>query len=67
MGTKKVSRLPDIMSEQGVTVGQLIELTGLSKQTIIRLRREQILTAKFETLQKVAQTLGVRVDDLFHS
>jgi transcriptional regulator with XRE-family HTH domain len=66
MDTKKASKLPDIMKEQGVTVDQLIDLTGLSKQTVIRLRREEILYAKYETLQKVARALGVKVDDLFN-
>jgi len=54
------------MKEQGVTVDRLMDLTGLSKQTVIRLRREDILYAKYETLQKVARALEVKVDDLFH-
>jgi transcriptional regulator with XRE-family HTH domain len=66
MHTKKTSKLPDIMKEQGVTVDRLMDLTGLSKQTVIRLRREDILYAKYETLQKVARALEVKVDDLFH-
>lgn len=60
-----VSKIKDLMQEQGLTLKDLEQRTGLSNETINRARGERILKCRVETLQTIATALGVKVTDLF--
>ena len=59
------SNLTELMKEKGMTVDQLCQETGLSRETVFRIRRGMIGKSKLETLEKIALALKSRVKDLF--
>ena len=61
------SKLPKIMKMKGVTIYDLIDMTGLSKQTITRARDERIRHCSLHTLESIAHALGVRTADLYEN
>lgn len=67
MKAKNKSNLPVLMKKKNLRNEDLMKLAGLSKQTVIRLRRDQIFDARFKTLRKVADALDCSIDDLFSS
>ena len=62
------SLVTEIMKEQGVTIRQLEDGTGLAPQTIMRVRKDgekNIEACSLRTLAKIAEYLNVSVKDLF--
>lgn len=70
-----VSRLTNILKDRGMTVDALYELMAASEDTYIGFqslsriasRTQPVISGstKLETLQKIATTLNVKVDDLY--
>jgi DNA-binding Xre family transcriptional regulator len=61
------SRLPELMKAKGVTIYDLIEQTGLSKETITRARDHRIQHCSLLTLSKIAAALDTSPRELFES
>ncbi len=59
------SYLPQIMKQKRINIYQLIELTGLSKETITRARDHRIQHCSLLTLKKIADALEVSTQDLY--
>ena len=53
------------MEEAGVSVRQLVKMTGVSSCTVHRARGEGFQNCTIKTLAKIASALGCRVRDLF--
>ena len=62
---KKSSNIKDIMKEKKISCLKLMEITGLSNQTVANARGSRISDCKFSTLEKIAVALGVRIADLY--
>lgn len=64
-----VSKVKKIMEEKGVTLKQLVQMTGLAEETIMRTRRgggrKQLASCQLMTLEIIAKALGVKIKDLF--
>jgi len=60
-----VSKLSEMMKAKGVTIYDLIEKTGLSKETITRARDHRIQHCSLLTLDKIARALDVTSRDLY--
>lgn len=60
-----VSRIKEFMEAKGFTYKQLEEATGLTAQTISRMRGEKTAEARLKTLEIIAHALGSQVKDLF--
>lgn len=60
-----LSRVKEVMKDQGVTMRELVNRTGLSMQTINRARGQMIGRCTLDTLATIAGALGCRVKDLF--
>jgi lambda repressor-like predicted transcriptional regulator len=60
-----ISRVKEKMEERGKTVLSLSVETQLATETIMRARDHRIRLCKLETLEVIAQALGVAVKDLF--
>ena len=58
------SKVKALMESRGMTVRDMVELTGLSSATVIKARDERIATCSVSSLEKIASTLGVQVCDL---
>ena len=61
------SRLPELMKAKGVTIYELIEQTGLSKETITRARDHRIQHCSLLTLSKIATALDTNPRELFET
>jgi DNA-binding Xre family transcriptional regulator len=59
------SNVRKIMEEKKTTVRAMMEKTGLSGETIIRARKNQINLCRLNTLETIAGYLGCKVKDLF--
>ncbi len=59
------SHIPRIMRAKGLTIYDLAERTGLSKQTITRARDSRIRHCSLSTLAKLAKALDVTTDFLY--
>jgi DNA-binding Xre family transcriptional regulator len=59
------SKVRDVMEEKGVTVREVMEQTGLAKETVNRARGPMIARCTLETLAAIAAALGVKVKELF--
>lgn len=59
------NNLKKIRTEKNLTQGQLAELSGVSRQTIIKLEGEDVPPIKTTTLVKIADALGFSVADVF--
>jgi DNA-binding Xre family transcriptional regulator len=54
------------MDQKRITISKLVELSGVSDHTILRVRRtKRIGECKLNTLEKIAQALKCKVKDLF--
>ena len=62
-GVCKIARLAEIRKARGVTQERLAELTGVHRVTIARIETGEV-SPKAETLKRLADALGVYVDDL---
>ena len=58
------SNVKALMESCGMTVRDMVELTGLSSATVIKARDERISTCSLSSLEKIAGSLRVRVCDL---
>lgn len=60
------SNIKYIMNQKHITIQKMVELSGLSDHTILRIRRsKRIGECKLNTLEKVAKALQCKVKDLF--
>lgn len=59
------SRLKQCRTARGLTIKELSVLSGVDKQTIMRLERSTIFTAHFDTMTRVAAALGLSVSSVF--
>jgi len=59
------SRVRQVMEAKGLTVREVVERTGLAKETINRARGVMIGRCTLDTLTTIASALGVRAKDLF--
>lgn len=59
------SHVRQVMEEKGLTVREVVEKTGLAKQTINRARGDLIGRCTLDTLATIAGALGAKVKDLF--
>lgn len=59
------SKVKLVMEKKKMTIRKLMELSGLSNETILRARGEQIVQCRLETLIIIGQCLGCKVKDLF--
>ncbi|MEA4857738.1 MAG: helix-turn-helix transcriptional regulator [Solidesulfovibrio sp.] len=59
------SRVRQAMEAKGLTVREVVERTGLAKETINRARGQMIGRCTLDTLATIAGALGCRVKDLF--
>lgn len=59
------SKVRAVMENRKVTVRKLMEMSGLSNETILRARSEQILQCRLETLGAIARCLNCKIRDLF--
>jgi len=64
-----ISNVRKIMEEKRVTIKQLVQMTGLAEETIMRARRgggrQQLGSCTLLTLEAIAKALGVSIKDLF--
>lgn len=59
-------RVNEVMAEKGVSMGMLMRGTGLPRETVRKLVRAPIdYSPNMDTLIKVAQFLGVTLNDLY--
>ena len=58
-------RLREVREEVGLTQGELAERAGVSRGTISLIEGGRISCVKTDTLVKLADALGKRVDALF--
>ena len=59
------SRIKEVMEQKGVTIRQLVSITGLSSGTLHRARGDLIGRCTLDTLRVIATAMGVKVKDLF--
>ncbi len=59
------SNLSRLMKDRGINIYELVEKTGLSKQTLTRARDERIRHCSLVTLNLIASALGVKTADLY--
>ena len=59
------SHVRQVMEEKGLTVREVVEKTGLAKQTINRARGDLIGRCTLDTLATIAGALGTKAKDLF--
>jgi transcriptional regulator with XRE-family HTH domain len=59
----KIARLAEVRQAHGFTQEQLAEATGVHRVTIARIETGEV-SPKVETLKRLADALGVLVDDL---
>ena len=62
-GVKKITRLKQVRRAKGFTQAQLAQASGVHRVTISRLESGKF-SANVETLEKLANALGVTVGDL---
>jgi DNA-binding Xre family transcriptional regulator len=59
----KAEKIKEKMTEREITVFRLCEITGLSHDTIARIRKGE--NVAIDTLRKVTDALGIEFTDLF--
>jgi len=59
------SNVKELMEEKGVSIRKLVQVTGLSSGTVHRARGDLVEKCTLNTLERIANVLGVRVKDLF--
>lgn len=62
-GVNKIARLAEVRQAHGMTQEQLAAATGVHRVTIARIETGDV-SPKAETLKRLADALGVLVDDL---
>lgn len=61
---KVMNRIKDILKEKDITVNQLSEMLGVSRQALSKQIQGKMLV---ETAEKIAEALGVEMWELFAS
>ena len=59
------SNLSTLMNDQKITIRELVKKTGVSSATIQKARDERIEHCRMGSLKKIADALGVKVQELF--
>jgi DNA-binding Xre family transcriptional regulator len=59
------SNLVQLMEQRGMTIRALAEQTGVSSATIQKARDSRIEQCRVGSLKKIADALGVNIQDLF--
>ena len=62
-GVSNIARLAQVRHEKGMTQEQLAAATGVNRVTIARIETGEV-SPKAETLMRLADALGVLIDDL---
>ncbi len=62
-----MNRLKEIREERNVSQVRLSELSGISRQTISKIEADPAAVFKVDTLQALANALGVSIEDIFYS
>ena len=60
-----ISRVKQLMEEREMTYQDLVAKTGLSTDTVARIRNDHIRECRLYTLEIVATALGVTTKDLY--
>lgn len=60
-----MNRLKEIREDKGFSLSELERVSGVTRQTIHRLEKEEEDTANTKTLKSLADALGVKVTDFF--
>jgi transcriptional regulator with XRE-family HTH domain len=60
-----MNRLRELRKEKGLSKTELANRSGITRQTITRLEKEEVDTANSKTLKALADALEVRVTDFF--
>lgn len=60
-----MNRLKEIRESKGLSVSKLAEESGVTRQTIHSLEREDNHSARTSTLKCLAEALDVKVSDFF--
>ncbi|MBS6191984.1 MAG: helix-turn-helix transcriptional regulator [Enterococcus hirae] len=65
----KKAKIYDLRREKRMTQKELAEKTGITERTIINYENsiEALRNAKYATVEKIANALGVTVDNIFLS
>ncbi len=60
------SKVKNLMKDKGITLRELMQLTGLANKTVLAARSDRdIRSCRLVTLEKIAQGLDCRIKDLF--
>lgn len=59
------NRLKEIRKARGMTQAELAEKTGISRNTIINIERENLKYTQTETMKLLADALEVKIADIF--
>lgn len=59
------SNVRQLMEIKGITLRELMALTGLSNETILRARGQKISKCRLETLEALATALQCKTKDLY--
>lgn len=60
-----ISKLKVERVKQGLTQGELADLSNVNVNAIVRLEKGQLENARFRTLIKVSRALGKSIQELF--
>ena len=60
-----LNRIKALREERGLSQEKLSELSGVSRQTIVTLERNEAANATLNTLSNIARALGVPIDNIF--
>ncbi|APT75293.1 hypothetical protein LN42_01975 [Marinitoga sp. 1137] len=60
-----MNRIKELRKKKGLSIKYVSEKTKLAYSTIVRIENGILKNPKYFTLKKIANVLGVNVDDLF--
>ena len=60
-----LNKLKEIRESKKMSVSKLARLSGVSRQTIMKLENDEVDRTNLQTLKKLAEALSVRVTDFF--
>jgi transcriptional regulator with XRE-family HTH domain len=63
MKGERMSKMKLLMQERGLTLVKLAELTGIPRSTLGRISNRG--NPKHETARRIAEALGVQIDQIF--
>ena len=62
-----MNRLKEVREERNISQVKLAEMSGVSRQTISKIEADPAAVFKVDTLQALANALGVSIEDIFYS